>query len=425
MPTQSDTISTDRNGLPSRQNVDRCVHITVVVRGATRARPHPNIQRELFNHVPTTRTALAGRKPTVNLDQRATVPERFVLKLSDQLRPSSIADGLGERVVPDHVSHSQIFDGDQLVFLNESSRELVQMVGATISNPGVNSSNLQRNLSLIPRAFLLAIHPVLRLAKSGHIFAEVFWVHDLLARRQRDQARDAHVETDLPRCYRDFWNWRIEQQTGKPPPSSIKVDRDCRGGNPFGQFSRPDDIQGFLEFCKKQFSIAVLEGARGEFRTTAVPFAFEFWITRPLRPEIPECLLQVSQGLLHGNARDFVQELEVILFFPGGQSGTRLLVADSFLAFVPAVRSQPQRLVVDQSDAPERPTQKRFLRRSRIKTVFVRPDSHVSQHSPKSVRHRFGACQPGTLRRYRAVCVPAARPRFIPRIYPWVSTELP
>ncbi len=53
-----------------------------------RAVPFTNIQRQFFNDVTTLAASLRTRKPSVNLDQRATVPVTLVFKLPDQLTPT-------------------------------------------------------------------------------------------------------------------------------------------------------------------------------------------------------------------------------------------------------------------------------------------------------------------------------------------------
>ena len=53
-----------------------------------RAVPFTNIQRQFFNDVTTLAASLRTRKPSVNLDQGATVPVTLVFKLPDQLTPT-------------------------------------------------------------------------------------------------------------------------------------------------------------------------------------------------------------------------------------------------------------------------------------------------------------------------------------------------
>jgi len=52
--------------------------------------PFPNIQRQLIDDVTTVATPFGTRKPTVNLDQCATIPIALVFKLPDQLAPTGM-----------------------------------------------------------------------------------------------------------------------------------------------------------------------------------------------------------------------------------------------------------------------------------------------------------------------------------------------
>ena len=87
-----------------------------MVRFTVRTVPFPNVQRQLFNDVPTLAASLRTRKPAVNLDQRATSMVALVLKLSDQLAPTGIADRERKLPILHRVLHRQILDGDGFGF---------------------------------------------------------------------------------------------------------------------------------------------------------------------------------------------------------------------------------------------------------------------------------------------------------------------
>jgi hypothetical protein len=92
----------------SGQNILSGIHIMVVVGGAGRTIPRPDIQWQLLHNVTTMPTPFRTRKPAVYLDKVATIPVALIFKLSDQLTPTSITDGLGQFPILDHILHSQI-----------------------------------------------------------------------------------------------------------------------------------------------------------------------------------------------------------------------------------------------------------------------------------------------------------------------------
>src|SRR4051794_19046914 len=113
----------------------------------------------------TVETALRGRIPRVNLDERATVPLSFVFELTHKLTPSHIRDGLSKCVVLYHIFDVQTLDAYDLVLTYDLGRELVFIVTPPISNPGMNTSHFQLCLPTVLRAFLLLRMSTLRLGQ--------------------------------------------------------------------------------------------------------------------------------------------------------------------------------------------------------------------------------------------------------------------
>ena len=54
--------------------------------------PFSYIERQLFDDVSTVATSFRTREPSVDLDQRASVPIALVFKLSNPLTPTSITN---------------------------------------------------------------------------------------------------------------------------------------------------------------------------------------------------------------------------------------------------------------------------------------------------------------------------------------------
>ena len=75
---------------------------------AFRIKPAMHFERHLRHSIPTLRALLTGWIPTINVDQCAPIPMRFILELSDKLRPACITDGLRQTTVFLHITDSQV-----------------------------------------------------------------------------------------------------------------------------------------------------------------------------------------------------------------------------------------------------------------------------------------------------------------------------
>ena len=79
-------------------------------------------------------TSLRTRKKSVNLDQFSSIPITFIFKLTKELPPSSIGDRPSKLVVLDHIPNCQVFNGNQVVTIDQISRQLVQKIGTSIAD---------------------------------------------------------------------------------------------------------------------------------------------------------------------------------------------------------------------------------------------------------------------------------------------------
>src|SRR6266568_6015505 len=84
--------------------------------------------------------------PLVYFDQRAFIPCRFVLQLSEELAPSHISYGLGKCRVLHHILDRQALDADHLVLADQTCGEFVLIVPAFIAYSGVNLGDLPASL---------------------------------------------------------------------------------------------------------------------------------------------------------------------------------------------------------------------------------------------------------------------------------------
>src|SRR6266699_185697 len=136
------------------------------------AHPEPHLKRKRSKHMSTVVTTLRGWVPFLNLDQRASIPQRFVAQLSHELAPSHVTNGLSQRVVFDHVLDRQILDAYGLVLTNNAGREFVLVVPSPISNLGMDTGDFEAGFVPVPARLLFFGQPPLCLRQFLFILVE-------------------------------------------------------------------------------------------------------------------------------------------------------------------------------------------------------------------------------------------------------------
>src|SRR2546423_11067327 len=156
-----------------------------------------DIKCQGVEHMTTIETALRGRIPLVNLDERSPIPLSFVFELSHKLTPSYIRDGLGKLVVLYHILDVQTLDAYDLVLTYDLCRELVLIITPPISNPGVYSGYFQLSLPTVLRTFVLFRVPTLRLCQFLFIRGCEFRVTVGVSIARDDHALETQVKPYL------------------------------------------------------------------------------------------------------------------------------------------------------------------------------------------------------------------------------------
>ena len=167
-----------------------------MVGAALRACPLSGIQIKGLKHMTTDRARLAGWIPAVYLDQRASVPLSFVLQLSEELAPSHISDRLGKCRVLHHMLDRQALDADHLVLADQTCREFVLIVPASIAYSGVDLGDLPPSLFPIATALLLFCMPFLGTRQLLCITCEVFGIVYFLALRGDHHRNQPQIDAD-------------------------------------------------------------------------------------------------------------------------------------------------------------------------------------------------------------------------------------
>src|SRR4028118_709902 len=227
----------------SGKNVLCGVDISVIVCATIRAVPFTNIQRQFFNDVTALAASLRTRKPSVNLDQRATVPVTLVFKLPDQLTPTCVTDRKSKLPILDHILRSQIFDGNRLIFTYQSNRQLVNKILSGISNFLMHLCDFKPCFVAIVRPFLLSTQCLLSFLEFAAFCVKAFGIGNLFTVTQSNQTCDTQINPNLIGAFRQWFNLNIHQQGNCPSSSSRELHRDSCWCCAFGQFSTPANRQ--------------------------------------------------------------------------------------------------------------------------------------------------------------------------------------
>lgn len=157
------TASTGSSGRSTRQypnafvpDIPRRIDVPIMVRAAMGTRPRPDIER----HLVADRTALGARLrtriPAVAPNERLAGARRLVLDEAGQHAPARVSRGFREAVVRHYPFHMQVFDGDDLVFVYDPSRQLVQVVSPGARDALMCSRHQSPGLVPAVRSFLFA-----------------------------------------------------------------------------------------------------------------------------------------------------------------------------------------------------------------------------------------------------------------------------
>ena len=106
--------------------------------------------------IPARRAGFRGWVPAIHGNHRTAVAFRLVFQHRPELGPSGARDRAGQRLVPDHPGHVQVFYGDHVEPLNEIGAGLVQEVAPRVGHPGVSAGDLHPRLGAVAGAFLAA-----------------------------------------------------------------------------------------------------------------------------------------------------------------------------------------------------------------------------------------------------------------------------
>ena len=392
------------------KNVVRGVHVPVVFCPTGGARPATHVERQLVDDDSARGARLGTGEETIDLDQVSPVPFALVRQERKQHSPRRIRDDACEAMILHHPSNVEVFDYNHLVFANEPSRQLLEMVTPPVGNASVQSGKFLSSLVSVVRSFHLSAERPGEQSLSTSEFLIVARVVDLFTSRECGKRRDAKVDTD-----RRLESWHgldasvVAKDRNVPTPRGIKAYRHTRRVRVLGKRATPSHIQWSGHLRKSKRRAIEAESAARKAGRPALVLALETGIGRALCEEVGVRGLQVSERLLERHARHLAKEGKILGRFPRSQLPVLRGISDRLLRRGPRLRSSMQRLIVDETDAANGSPKQRLLLGGRIESEPKRAN-HVYSMARAAVR-----CKPKTERRFLP-CLPSEAGASTPKI---------
>ena len=294
-------------------------------------------------------TSLRGRVPLLNLDKGSPIPPGFVLQLADELPPTNITDGLGKRVILDHVLDRQILDAYRLVLTNNAGREFVLVVSSPIRYPGMETSDLETSLVAVLAALFLLGQPPLSLGQFLFLLVEELGIAHMLTVRGDDHTLQTKVKPDLLSDDGKRCNVLFNQNGDKVPIGRVLGDSHGCGLTSVWQGTGPHDREWLVHPGQRESRSIPLEGST-YVRSGLLPMtAFKLWVVSTPFKEVLEGFLQVPKRLLQGNRGNLLQPTRPRLALESGETSRSVAVVETGLSLVVGIGPQSQCPIVDES----------------------------------------------------------------------------
>jgi hypothetical protein len=300
------TVSMRCHGLPDRQNVHRCIRVSVVGRATFRARPFPHAQRQFLYDMSAGGAGLRGREPSVDLDHGFAVPLGLFFDHADGRSDGCVVQRAGKAVVLGHAAQVEVFDADHIETGNEIGAQLVQRITAAVGNLLVDAGNMTLDF-LAPLAALLRPGKALLIERQPTLpLGAVFRIADALAVAQCGEPRNTKVDTN--RFARFGQRRRLSFHHQRHEVFAAGRANQTNRGRMRDRLARPLDLDradlGELENAPLRVE---RESALGVVGRLARILSLELRVACALGEEVGKRDLQVTQGLLQADAGHLVQ----------------------------------------------------------------------------------------------------------------------
>jgi hypothetical protein len=189
--------------------------------------PSPDVERHFVADRTTRRARLGTRIPTVALDERLSGACGFVFEESREHAPSRVGRSFRKGVVLHDPLHMQVFNHDNLVFVDDAARQLVKMV-----LPGARNALMHASYQLpgfVPaRSFLLAREFALFAFQVSLRLTQMAGIGELRSVAGYGEVCQADVNANRFSIRRDGEHWFtvVGQDGGMKLATCVAADRD-------------------------------------------------------------------------------------------------------------------------------------------------------------------------------------------------------
>jgi len=349
--------------------------------------PFSNGQGETLGDESTNVTSLTGWEETVNDLQFLPVPQALVLCHTPKHGHACITDGPCQTVIGNHAPDVQVFNGEYVEAANERSRQLVEIVLATVGDMRLQSGHLDALTIPSTTSFVPTGQHTLQPSQLGSVIAKMFRVGYALSIGQCCQSVYSEVYTHNFPSLGKGDHFLIEAKCHKVTTSTVLGYRNRAGFT--CERTRPVNVQP-ANAGEVQVPIhgVPLEATPSVFSGLTTMLSLEGRIRTSLLEEILERGLKMPKGLLLRYAGCFSQPREVFglaMLCPFGRTGE---IVDS-LATLERIGAKTECPVVGMADAPKYTGKFTLLGRCRIETKAI---SHF--HKNRLLYVRLGSQQP-------------------------------
>src|SRR6266571_4119910 len=174
----------------------------------------------------TVKTTFGRGIPLVDLDQVPAIPCCLVGQKGHKLTPPHVTDRFSQAVIFDHVLDRQRLDADRLVFTNQTCRELVQEITASLSNTGMDASNLFTGFGSILTPLLFPGVSPLCFGQFLFVLVKELGIADRLTSREDDERFQAQVNPDRLLNWIKLFDLLLYQNGDKVAISTVFGDGD-------------------------------------------------------------------------------------------------------------------------------------------------------------------------------------------------------
>lgn len=333
------------NGVSRRQDILRCVFVSVVVGLALWTVPLANGQWQRFENVSASTTALARREETVNLFECLPVPIGLVLQLLPEDSQCSIRQASGKAVILDHSTNVQIFDADHIEAANQVGCDLVQVVSSAIGNVRLNLGHAELSLTSPVAALLSSGEGPLSTNQFLLGCLQVPWIGNPFSTGQCSQPRNTKVNSDSLTGLGKFLNFLVQVERHEVAPRTVLGYRNRSGGT--FEASGPTNLE-YPKLCDYQCFVLCfpLESRGGVLSRLLSRLLFEGRVACSLFKEVLVGSLQMPERLLDRDTRYFTQPGVIRLLLEHSKRSRGSVVVEG-LACAVAIGAQAKSPIVD------------------------------------------------------------------------------